>query len=289
MDVLIKDYLLFLAKKYNLPVYNREGEKIFESGSLITLADVSQKPPIELKKGEKVLSLNEETTQPTKAMSRPDGIDGSGVDPSLRSGSIPPNGVIDFDRKLTRLIVQLGALRGNEQKNNFSNKLILISKILRGINECFGKSQPDSAAQIAVEAIKNHIPGITSKMVTRGINECFEKGWPDSAAQIAVEAIKNHIPGITSKMVTRGINECFEKGWPASAAQIVVEAIKKKIPGITSKMVTRGINECFEKGRPDSAAQIAVEAIKNHIPDVTFEIVMSWINKCSRQGRPDRK
>jgi uncharacterized protein (DUF433 family) len=188
--------------------------------------------------------------------------------------------------KLNKLVEMFTSL-SSQDKNQLAFETSLLADLFRGIKECFAKEQPDSAAEIAMEAIKNNIPGITSEDVKKGIRECFANELPVSASKTTMEAIKNNIPGITSEDVKKGISECFANKRPNSAAEIAIEAIKNNIPGITSEDVKKGISECFNKGWLHSAAKLAIEAIKNNIPGITSDDIKAWTRECFVNKRPN--
>ncbi|MBM3245950.1 MAG: hypothetical protein FJZ13_01315, partial [Candidatus Omnitrophica bacterium] len=71
------------------------------------------------------------------------------------------------------ILKEIARLRADKARTQLSADIDIVANILRAIAECFNKGWSDSAGQIAVEAIKNQVPGIGADQVKRAIAECF--------------------------------------------------------------------------------------------------------------------
>ena len=161
------------------------------------------------------------------------------------------------------LIKKLSSI-SSEDITQLISDILLIVNIHYSINKCFNRGWPGSAGQLAIEAIKNNIQGITPELVTKSINECSNKGLPDQAGQIVIEAIKNNIQGITSELVTKWINECFNKDLPYQAGQIAIEAIKIKRPSKNAQLIVNLLRDpaIFIEDGLDFIARITCYALQ---------------------------
>ena len=197
---------------------------------------------------------------------------------SNKNGNIYP--------ELNKLVEMLTSLNP-QNKKQLAFEISILADFFRGIRECFAKDWLGPAGEIATEAIKNNIPGITSEDIRTWIGKCFARDWIDSAGEIAIEAIKNKTPGVTSEDIRTWTGECFAKDWPGLAAKITIEAIKNNIPGITPEDAKKGIREYFVNYWRDLATQKAIKAIRDNTPGATPEDIKTWVRECFAKDRSD--
>jgi len=102
---------------------------------------------------------------------------------------------IRFERKkveliLNKLISNLSRMTNEDKKKSILG-MRLFGGIIFAIDKCFEEGQAYQAGKLAISAITNHIPGITSDKVNEWIDKCFEEGWTDEAGELAITAIKD--------------------------------------------------------------------------------------------------
>jgi hypothetical protein len=165
------------------------------------------------------------------------------------------------------------------------NEIYFVVTVLGSIAECFNSRYSNYAGSMAIQAIKNKMPGITASDVNSWIEACLDQGAPNTAGYIAIEAIRNGISGISAGTVKKSIAGCFDKGWPDKAGYMAIEAIRDNISGITADDVKRSIDECFKRPWPETAGSIAIEAIRNNIAGITTQDIKGWLATCINNGR----
>ncbi|MEW6171229.1 MAG: hypothetical protein AB1472_06720, partial [Candidatus Omnitrophota bacterium] len=144
-------------------------------------------------------------------------------------------------KEAIKKLIQGISLRDKNDRKQLGRELALISDILLAIDQLFKNNDSYSAGQLAIEAIKANIPGVTSSQVTQAIDQLFKNNNPRSAGQLAIEAIKANIPGVTSTQVTKWIDQLFKNNNPRSAGQLALA-----MAGEIKFKFTKKIDSVFE-------------------------------------------
>jgi hypothetical protein len=176
--------------------------------------------------------------------------------------------------------------RDTQSREILGKELDNLSTILRGISESLQGKSYRNAGLLAVESIKNNIPGITSNQINKWIAECFPVDPSFHAGYIAIEAFKKNYQGIDMDYVKRSIEGCFKNDFSSVAGTMAIAALKAKIPGVLPDDIHKSIDMCFKKNEIKFASQLIIDAMQEDAADINGNDIKNWIEMSFDRGFP---